>query len=565
MSNVDLDYTFEVLQQRVNTLWQQAIEDPVQPREILPRVFEELQNALEELQVAQEELRLQNEELAGARQITEAERQRYQELFDFAPDGYLVTDTAGVIQEANHAAATLFAVEQCRLVGIPLSVFVAKDEQRTYRTQLNRLLQLDRVQDWEVRLQPRKSPSFLVAITAATVYDSQGRVVSLRWVIRDITERKRAEQALQESEERLRAIVDQAAIGIAQLSPEGAVLLANQRLCDMLGYTPEELLTRAWQEIIHPDDRARRREYLRRLLAGEIRAYTGEKRYIRRNGMYLWGHVTASLVREPSGAPKYIVSVVQDITERKLAEEKTRQAEQTLRSFQEQLRDLATHLQERQEEERRCIAREIHDELAQTLTALRIDTSWLMRRLDKAPRAVQERLKEMGALLETLVNSVRRIGTELRPDVLDDLGLTAAIEWQLQDVHKRTGIDYELSLPSEDIPLDQWRATAMFRIFQEALTNVLRHAEASKAVVRVMQQADALLLEVADDGKGITPEQLTDRTSLGLLSMRERALLWGGELTIQGKAGEGTRVTVRLPYAASEPEGPIDDSYFGRR
>jgi signal transduction histidine kinase len=324
-------------------------------------------------------------------------------------------------------------------------------------------------------------------------------------------------------------------------------------------------LTRAWQEIIHPDDRARRREYLRRLLAGEIRAYMGEKRYIRKDGTYLWGHVTASLVRELSGAPKYIVSVVQDITERKRAEEKTKQAEQTLRSFQEQLRDLATHLQERQEEERRCIAREIHDELAQTLTALKIDTSWLMRRLDKAPRAVQERLKEMGALLETLVNSVRRIGTELRPDVLDDLGLTAAIEWQLQDVHKRTGIDYELSLPSEDIPLDQGRATAMFRIFQEALTNVLRHAEASKAVVRVMQQADALLLEVADDGKGITPEQLTDRTSLGLLSMRERALLWGGELTIQGKAGEGTRVTVRLPYAASEPEGPIDDSYSGRR
>jgi two-component system, NarL family, sensor histidine kinase UhpB len=182
--------------------------------------------------------------------------------------------------------------------------------------------------------------------------------------------------------------------------------------------------------------------------------------------MHMWGNVTASLVREPSGAPKYIVSVVQDITERKVAEEKTRQAEQRLRSFQEQLRDLATHLQDRQEEERRCIAREIHDELAQTLTALKIDVSWLMRRLAKAPEALQERLKEMSALIDALVNSVRRIGTELRPDILDDLGLTAAIEWQLQEVHKRTGMDYKLSLPSEDIPLDQARATAMFRIFQ---------------------------------------------------------------------------------------------------
>jgi two-component system, NarL family, sensor histidine kinase UhpB len=565
MIHVDLDHTFEVLQQRVNALWQQAAEGPVQPTDMVLRVFAELQNALEELQVAQEELRLQNEELAGARQITEAERQRYQELFDFAPDGYLVTDTAGVIQEANRAAATLLAVEQRWLVGKPLGIFVAKEEHRSYRTQLNRLSRLDRVQDWQIRLRPRKGPSFPAAVTAATVYDSQGEMVSVRWVIRDITERKRAEQALQDSEERFRAIFDQAAVGIAQLSPEGTVLLANQRLCDMLGYMPEELLTRSWQEIIHPADRARGGEYLRRLLAGEIRAYTGERRYIRRDGTYLWGNVTASLVREPSGAPKHMVSVVQDITERKLAEEKTRQAEQTLRSFQEQLRDLATHLQERQEEERRCIAREIHDDLAQTLTALKIDTSWLMRRLDKAPRAVQERLKEMGALLDTLVSSVRRIGTELRPDVLDDLGLTAAIEWQLQDVHKRTGMDYELSLPSEDIPLDQGRATAMFRIFQEALTNVLRHAEASKVVVRVMQHADALLLEVADDGKGITPEQLTDRTSLGLLSMRERALLWGGELTIQGKAGEGTRVTVRIPYAPSAPEGHVNGSYSRRR
>src|ERR671924_136936 len=132
MSHVDLDHTFEVLQQRVNTLWQQAVKGPVQPREILPRAFEELQNALEELQVAQEELRLQHEELASARQITETERKRYHELLDFAPDGYLVTDRVGVIQEANHAAATLLAVEQRRLIGKPLSVFVAQDERRTY-------------------------------------------------------------------------------------------------------------------------------------------------------------------------------------------------------------------------------------------------------------------------------------------------------------------------------------------------------------------------------------------------------------------------------------------------
>jgi len=146
--NVDFDLTFEALQQRVKTLRQQAVEGPVRPREILARVFEEFQGALEELQVAQEELRLQNEELAIARQAAETERQRYQELFNCAPDGYLVTSMTGAIEEANYTAATLLAVDQRWLVGKPLSVFVAKEEQRAYYAQLNRLLQLGRVQDW---------------------------------------------------------------------------------------------------------------------------------------------------------------------------------------------------------------------------------------------------------------------------------------------------------------------------------------------------------------------------------------------------------------------------------
>ena len=155
----------------------------------------------------------------------------------------------------------------------------------------------------------------------------------------------------------------------------------------------------------------------------------------------------------------------------------------------------------------------------------------------------------MAALLDTVVHAVRRIGTDLRPDMLDDLGLTAAIEWQLQEVCKRTGMAYQLELPAEEIALGQAQTTAIFRIFQEALTNVLRHAAAKKVRVCVGPQPNALVLQIADDGRGITPEQLTARDSLGLLSMRERAHLWGGEVTIAGQPGSGTLVSVRIPYA----------------
>jgi signal transduction histidine kinase len=199
----------------------------------------------------------------------------------------------------------------------------------------------------------------------------------------------------------------------------------------------------------------------------------------------------------------------------------------------------------------------MHDELAQALTVLKIDVVWLSNQWPLADGRCRERLQDMAALLDGLVSSVRRLGTELRPGILDDLGLTAAIEWQLQEVHKRTGLLYELRLPDEDIALDQERATGMFRIFQEALTNVLRHAAARKVTVQLVAQPDVLVLEVIDDGKGITPAPLGDRRSLGVLSMRERAHLLGGELNIQGKSAAGTIVTLRMPYGGPPAGGGL--------
>jgi len=198
------------------------------------------------------------------------------------------------------------------------------------------------------------------------------------------------------------------------------------------------------------------------------------------------------------------------------------------------------------------MALEIHDEVAQLLTILQIDIAWLM---DQCPVSseIHARLRSMSAQVDDLDQAVHRIATELRPRLLDDLGLLAAIEWQLEEVQRRTGLTYALQVPSEvETRLDADRTTALFRIFQEALTNVVRHAEASRVKVRVHQDAEGLCLEIIDNGKGFTVTPQSQRNALGLLGMHERAHLWGGDVTIETQPGSGTTVIVRMPYQAAE-------------
>jgi len=244
-----------------------------------------------------------------------------------------------------------------------------------------------------------------------------------------------------------------------------------------------------------------------------------------------------------------------EIAERQRADDKAKQAEAALRSAREQLRQLATHLQNAQEQERAYIARELHDDLAQALTSLRLDVSWLAGRALTAPAVWRERLTSIAVTIDALHQTVRRIGTELRPNVLDARGLTAAIEWQLQEIQQRTDLTSTLQKPTQALTLDQARATSIFRIFQEAVTNIVRHAEASHIDVRLVQHANAVLLEVVDNGKGVSRRQITDRNSLGILGMRERARLWGGYVTINSTLDVGTTVTIWIPCETAPLEG----------
>jgi len=372
--------------------------------------------------------------------------------------------------------------------------------------------------------------------------DHQPGVV--RGIFRDITERDRAQEALRRSEERFRSLIEHSHDAISLFGPDGAILYASPSTTLIMGYLPEDLRDRGALEFVRPDWQDAVRDRLAESLRnpgvgipteGYVRHKDGQWRFL--EGVF------TNLLHEPSvGA---IVNNYRDITERKLTDE-------NLRTSREQLRALSARLQSAREEEGSRIAREIHDELGGALTGLKWDLEGIEKVLSGAGNegafaSVREKIPSMTGLIESTINTVRRISSELRPGVLDDLGLVAAIEWQAQQFQLRTGIPCECLADLDVVDWDRDRAIAMFRILQEILTNVIRHAQATRVVIELQEHHGHVELRVSDNGRGITEEEMRNTHSLGLLGMRERALLAGGEVSVSGEPGRGTTVIARVP------------------
>ena len=392
-------------------------------------------------------------------------------------------------------------------------------------------------------------------------------------------ELRKAQEELEGSRVKYFDLYDMAPVGYFTVSEKGSILEANLRAAQLLGVEGNRLVKQPLTRYIVPEDQDVYYLHRKRLLETGARQVC-ELRMRRQDGSPFWARLETGAARDGENGPTVSRTTVSDITENKRTEltlanaskelerrvdERTvelltanrlmkkmldegKRAEERIRKSRERLRNLSGGLQSRLEEERTRISREIHDELGQSLTAMKMDLSLLRRRLLSDGLAdLAAKVHEIELAVTRIIRTVRKIATDLRPGILDELGVVPAIKWVAKDFQSRTGISCKVAVRGAEKITDTARTTAIFRIAQEALTNVMRHAAASQVNVSLERDGDTLILEVRDNGIGIKEGRIMDSKSLGLIGIRERVLLLGGEAQISGKPGEGTRVRVTLP------------------
>jgi len=382
---------------------------------------------------------------------------------------------------------------------------------------------------------------FLDRAVLQTTPDGQAKEILGLWL--DITERKAMEERLREVNDRLTALVRASPVGIVILDANGLCQLWNPAAERIFAWREDEVLGRLLPTVA-PEQSDEHRLLRERVMKDEAFTDLEVVRY-KKDGSRVYINLSTAPLRDPHGTICGLLGLMVDMNQRK-------QAELQLSQSRDQLRALTTRLHSAREEEGTRIAQEVHDELGQAMTSLKLDLSWVARRLSIPETAdsrghMLERIQGTMRQLDVTIQTVRAIATALRPSVLDELGLAAALDWQTRDFEKRTGIRCEWSMPSVPIPIGPDQATAIFRIYQEILTNVVRHAQASNVRIHLGISAGWLVLEVCDNGRGIPESAQANRNSLGLLGIRERAAQWGGEVSIVGAEGKGTTVKIRLP------------------
>ena len=479
-----------------------------------------------------------------AEELMRESEQRFRTLAETATDAIITIDGNSSILFANSAAERLFGYPQQDLLGQPLTMLMPARFRAVHEQALSRYMETGmRRMVWnsmELTGLHRDGRELSLEVAFGEVRENDDHTFT--GIIRDISARKRADAAVRSSEETFSKAFNANPTLSTISTLDGRFLNVNEQFLQTTGYSRNDVVGKTALELNmwpNPDNRARLMQTLKakgfvRGFEVELRTRSGDRRVL-----------LLSVEQIELDGQTCLLHSGQDITDRT-------QAEAALRLSEERLRALSARVQYVREEEGKRISRAIHDELGGALTGLRWDLEGIAENLGGTAngsnvQVARDKIPPMMDLIESTINTVRRISSDLRPRFLDDLGLIAAVEWQLQQFQSRTGIacDCETALDKWDLEPD--RATAVFRIFQEILTNVLRHAQATQVQVEILKDSDTVVLEVQDNGRGITESEKTNRRSLGLLGMKERALLFGGEVVITGTPGKGTRVAVKVP------------------
>jgi PAS domain S-box-containing protein len=442
-------------------------------------------------------------------------------------------------EDINTAFTEVTGLTPDKVIGHTIEEVLPASSHALVREKYNEAIQTGKVIDYlEVAVHPLGKR--VGEIRVIPVKDERGKVTKIVGIANDITQRKRIEEELIERETKLRTIL--------QTEPECIMLLDEE--CRVLEINPAGLL------LIEADDASSVRGMPMNPLVGE--PYRGDMRQLaddvcrgesRKLEFELTGlkgthrHCLIHTVPlcDAQGKITALLAVIRDITEDKAQEEK-------LKDLNQKLRSLAAHIEEVREEERAEIAREIHDELGQQLTAIKMDVAWVAKKGDIQDHSVAQRLQDAMLLIDVMVNTVRRIATDLRPSILDDLGLQEALKWQTEEFQKRSGIHCQFTTNNKGAMIPPGIAITLFRIYQESLTNIRRHAGATEVVSELKINKQQLTLLIRDNGKGFDKREIERKKTLGILGMEERVLKLGGSLELQSEPQKGTLVKVVIPY-----------------
>ncbi|MGV8079313.1 MAG: PAS domain S-box protein [Syntrophales bacterium] len=460
----------------------------------------------------------------------------YRTMADSSQAGvYVVQD--GVFQFVNENAAGYAGYSQKELTGMNSMQLVHPEDRLKVREHSHQMLHGERSSPHEFRIITKDGRIRWIMETVTFILYKGRRAVLGNSM--DITEQSAARDKLAKLEALEASILEAIPHAVIGLQ-DRRVIFANDGVQTVFGWRARDIVGMSSRILYRTDtDYEAIAEILYNTLEKK-RTVSVEFPCRKKDGTDIDCLVSASRTGE-SLQEKRIVITYEDITERK-------RAETELERSRQQMRNLSAHLQSVREKERTRIARELHDELGQLLTALNTDIVLLNRKVPEEQHEIRERIDAMSGLVDMTMKTLKRIYMDLRPGMLDHLGLPVAIEWQASEFTKRTGIHCRVTVEPEDMQLNPDLSTAVFRIFQETLTNVWRHAEAKRVQVSLKLTGGEVRLTVKDNGKGITEEQMAKPDSFGLLGMRERVSYWGGDVNITGKKGKGTTVKVRIPY-----------------
>lgn len=455
--------------------------------------------------------------------------EKYRSYIASAPDGIFVTDETGKYLEVNEAASRITGYSKEELLTMSMSDMLIDRTVENIITFFEQLIQTGSFK--VVSLLKHKSGSKRwIEIDAVQLTGSR-----FLGFVKDITESKLADEALRESEERFRSFFELTVDLMVIADLDGNFRDINSSWSKVLGYSDEELLGKPYLEFIHPEDLDLTLQIIEEKIKRGETVLSFENRYLRKDGGIVWLEWTS----QPNVIKNQTFAIARDVTERK-------RTETELKNSLDQLHQLTQHIEKVRENERVAISRELHDDLGQALTAVKIDLGLIKQKISN-PEALL-RLNKVSLLVSDTIKTVQRLTSQLRPQILEDLGLDAAIEWHTKEFAERFGVEVSLDLDLDSVLFISPEASLIvFRIMQESLTNIARHSKASRVEISLSRNSGMINFRISDNGIGITENEINSKKSFGLIGMKERAASLGGTVDINPGKGRGTEIMLIFP------------------